>query len=193
MPTVADARAEIDAAERVERRGRIIPADGVVSALRWLIGAKDGIPIPGRQPPGGWGHLVGGRGVVVRSEEELNRIIERAKEGRPNAPTEWDGAWCLGTIAVCEWVLGIRSKSPIRDTPRPMHGPTGLNLGREETAAEDASRQLGRALALPRLRRRGHPHDPLAARADHHPARERARTTDAQQPLTAPCNLLKIL
>jgi hypothetical protein len=144
VPTVADARAEIDAAERVERRGRIIPADGVVSALRWLIGAKDGIPIPGRQPPGGWGHLVGGRGVVVRSEEELKKIIERAKEGRPNAPTEWDGAWCLGTIAVCEWVLGIRSKSPIRDTPRPMHGPTGLNLGREETAAEDVSRQLGR-------------------------------------------------
>ncbi|GAA3440679.1 hypothetical protein [Planomonospora venezuelensis] len=143
-PTLADACAEIDAAERVPREGRIIPADGVVSALRWLIGAKDGVPVPGKRPAEGWGHLVGGRGVVMRGEAEIGRIAEAARAGLADAPDEWDRTWCSGTVAVCEWMLGARSKSPVRDTPRPMNGPTGVNLGMEERAAEDVSRQLGR-------------------------------------------------
>ncbi|MBG0830836.1 hypothetical protein HS041_24050 [Planomonospora sp. ID67723] len=144
LPTLGDACAEIDTAERVPREGRIIPADGVVSALRWLIGAKDGVPVPGRRPAEGWGHLVGGRGVVLRSEADIKQIAETARAGLADAPDEWDRAWCSGTAAVCEWMLGTRSKSPVRDTPRPMNGPTGVNLGMEERAAEDVSRQLGR-------------------------------------------------
>ncbi|WP_433362106.1 hypothetical protein [Streptosporangium sp. CA-115845] len=143
-PTLAEARAEIDAAERVPREGRVVPADGVISTLSWLIGAKDGLPIPGRRSSEGWGHLVGGRGVILRTEAEIGRIAELAHAGLPNATGEWEREWCSGTIAVCEWVLGTRRKSPVRNTPRPIHGPTGLNLGMEESAAEDVSRQLGR-------------------------------------------------
>ncbi|MFC7642557.1 hypothetical protein ACFQX6_17665 [Streptosporangium lutulentum] len=135
VPTVADARAEIDAAERVERRGRIIPADGVVSALRWLIGAKDGIPIPGRQPPGGWGHLVGGRGVVVRSDEELNRIIERAKEGcrtpRPSGtgPGAWERSPCVsGCSAPARSRPSATHRAPCTDRPGSTSG--GRDRGR---------------------------------------------------------------
>ncbi|MEU7987693.1 hypothetical protein AB0B56_22760 [Streptosporangium canum] len=149
LPTLAEARAEIDAAERVPREGRVVPADGVISALNWLIGAKDGVPMPGRRSSTGWGHLVGGRGVILRTDAEIDRVAELARAGLRSMPGEREKAWCSGTVAVCEWLLGHRSKSPVRNTPRPIHGPTGLNLGMEESAAEDVSRQLGRGRQHP--------------------------------------------
>ncbi|MGV9778181.1 hypothetical protein [Streptosporangium sp. NPDC003464] len=148
-PTLAEARAEIDAAERVPREGRVVPADGVISILHWLIGVRDTVPMPGRRSSEGWGHLVGGRGVIVRTEAEIGRIAELARAGQAGTSGEPDRAWCSGTAAVCEWVLGTRRKSPVRNTPRPIHGPTGLNLGMEESAAEDVSRQLGRGRQHP--------------------------------------------
>ena len=144
VPTVADARAEIDAAERVERRGRIIPADGVVSALRWLIGAKDGIPIPGRQPPGGWDTWSAGVAwSCAPKKSSTGSSSGPRKAGRTRRPSgTGPGAW---ERSPCVSGCSASARSPPSGTHRaPCHGPTGLNLGREETAAEDVSRQLGR-------------------------------------------------
>ena len=143
VPTLGEVQAEIRTAEEMPRRGKTIPADGVLAALRWLTGIRDGLPIPGFEPPSGWGHLVGGRGVILRTEADIQQVADRARAGRPSASSEWEETWCSGVLATCEWVLGTRSTSPVRELPRPAEGPSGRDLGRERAVAEDVSRQLG--------------------------------------------------
>ncbi|GII59418.1 hypothetical protein Pth03_78070 [Planotetraspora thailandica] len=140
IPTLADARAEIKHAENnPRRRGESAERQDAARTLEWLIGKSDDIPVPGSTPEAGWGHLVGGRGHLLRSDDQIRAVLERARRGPAHARIEWETDWCSGVVATCEWALGLRAVGPASGRPTSTGGrPFSRNdLVGELAPAED--------------------------------------------------------
>ncbi|GAA3224938.1 hypothetical protein GCM10020216_038990 [Nonomuraea helvata] len=144
LPTREEVQAEIKASEEPGKYGVAQrTAWGVSAALEWLLGVDDAIPVPGVHREG-LGHLVGGRGRIVRTSANVTAVLDRARRGPRVASIEWQTSWCEGVIACCEWVLGRRPGAPVSDRPPAQPGlPTGDDLSRELAPVEDVRHQLG--------------------------------------------------
>ncbi len=138
-PTRVEIENELEAAEEA-----LSPSAGdVADALAWLLGMDDSIPVPGTHPEG-LGHLVGGRGRIVRTSRHVVAVRDLARRGPRVASIEWETDWCAGVLACCEWVLGRRPGAPVSDRPPARPGlPTGDDLLGELAPVEDVRHQLG--------------------------------------------------
>lgn len=134
-PSRADIETEIGEAD--ERRlcgDRDHRADGAASVLRWLIGADDRVPVRGQNR----GELVGGFGDVVRTPDQIARVLDDARQRRRAEPQAAD--YLDGLIATLEWVLAERLQSPI--SGQQSWPVTTGRLKQERIHAEDLIQQV---------------------------------------------------
>ena len=141
-PSREEIEAEIAEADKRRMRGdRENRADGAANVLRWLIGADDRIPVRGQNR----GELVGGSGDIVRSADQISRVLDEARQCRQAGLRAAD--YLDGVIATLEWVIGERSRAPIS---RHRAGPViDRQLRQERLHAEDVVAQRGQAGILP--------------------------------------------
>jgi hypothetical protein len=150
-PSRSQIEAEIAAADDRRLRGaRENRADAAATALRWLIGDDDHVPVRGDNP----GELVGGSGDIVRSPEQIADVLSATTEGQRKAeaqgrdvaaePEDWqlarqDVDYLDGVAATLAWVLGGRPEAPITRTHN--RELTTRDLQTERLHAEDVIEQ----------------------------------------------------
>lgn len=160
-PSRSDINAEIAAADERRRRGdRENRADAAATILRWLIGDDDHIPVRGEN----CGELVGGFGDIIRTPEQIARILAFATEGHRRAAAkssdigtdpdgrqfaQQDADYLDGVLAALAWILGERAEAPI--SRGHSREPTTRNLKTERVHADDVIEQARQPWMADRL------------------------------------------
>lgn len=157
-PSRSDIEAQIAEADQRRLRGdRENRADAAAKILRWLIGGDDHVPARCENP----GELVGGFGDVVRSPEEIAKVLtvaveeHRRESGRSRDDVAVDDRrharrdtdYFDGVIATLAWILRERADSPITHAANGQPTTRGLKL--ERVHAEDAIEARSRRADLP--------------------------------------------
>lgn len=123
-------------------------AQDLLPVLEWLTGAQDTPPTYRRETEPG--HLIGGRGRIIRTDAEIRHMLAMARAKLAAGQTSYalGTDWHRGVIATLEWVLGEQPESPVLRSAR--NGlPDGARIAVEQAEAEE--------LTTPPLREPGIP------------------------------------
>ena len=126
--------------------------------LRWLTGASDAIPL--LDPA--CGRHVGARFHLVRTDEELRLVRDRARHGlaehgdlpaeippwRAERPWQWPGswmnaAWLRGAVAYIDWIMGETAVGPLSGQHKPLDPIATLARPEPPYAQADLIRMRG--------------------------------------------------